>query len=67
MQKTKKVQAGVSFAPEVMAYVDQLRESDEPLFRRRSRSDVINFIIEEHARSNGTQIVGLKKAVGSDV
>ena len=67
MTKAKKVQAGVSFTPEIIAYVEQLRESDEPLFRRRSRSDIINLIIEEHARHNGANGTQFKKAVGSNL
>lgn len=53
MSKSRKVQAGVSFHPAVMAYIDQLRNSEEPTFRRRSRSDVVNLIIEDHAKRTG--------------
>jgi len=67
MTKAKRVQAVVSFTPEMMAYVDQLGESDEPLFRRRSRSDIINLIIEEHARQYGAHSPELKRAVGSNL
>lgn len=56
MPKSHKVQAGVSFSPAIMDYIDRLRNSDQPLFRRRNRSDVINLIIEEHAKKSGISL-----------
>ncbi len=53
MRKTKKVQAGISLDAELLTYVDGLRECDDPLYRRRPRSQIIGLIIEEHARKNG--------------
>lgn len=58
MPKVRKIQTGVSFSPAVMSYIDELRESEDPLFRRRTRSDVINLIIEEHAKRTGTPLLG---------
>lgn len=46
---------GINFESNVLEYLDDLRR-DSPLFRRRSRSEVVNMIIEEHAATNGTPI-----------
>jgi hypothetical protein len=65
MPTTRKVQAGVSFSPAIMDYIDRLRNSDEPLFRRRNRSDVINLIIEEHAKRAGQRLPEMESAAGN--
>lgn len=46
---------GINFESTVLEYLDDLRR-DSPLFRRRSRSEVVNMIIEEFAATNGTPI-----------
>lgn len=53
MAKPRKVQTGVSIDPELLDYVDSLAERDDPVFRRRPRSQIIALIIEEHAKRNG--------------
>lgn len=53
MPKPRKVQTGVSMDPELLDYVDSLAEKDDPVFRRRPRSQIIALIIEEHAKRNG--------------
>jgi len=53
MTKPRKVQTGVSMDPDLLDYVDSLAERDDPVFRRRPRSQIIALIIEEHAKRNG--------------
>lgn len=57
MTKTRKIQTGVSFAPAVMEYIDELSRSGQPIYRRRSRSEIVNLIIEEHAQKSGTPLL----------
>ncbi len=57
MIKMRKIQTGVSFAPAVMEYIDQLSRTGQPLYRRRSRSEIVNLIIEEHAQKSGTPLL----------
>lgn len=53
MAKPRKVQTGVSIDPDLLDYVDSLAEKDDPVYRRRPRSQIIALIIEEHAKRNG--------------
>lgn len=46
---------GINFDTSVIEFLDELRR-DSPLFRRRSRSEVVNMIIEDYAATNGTPI-----------
>lgn len=46
---------GINFETTVIEFLDELRR-DSPLFRRRSRSEVVNMIIEEYAATSGTPI-----------
>lgn len=46
---------GINFENGIIEFLDILRR-DSPLFRRRSRSEVVNMIIEEYAASNGTPL-----------
>ena len=46
---------GINFETNVIEFLDELRR-DSPLFRRRSRSEVMNMIIEEYAANNGMPI-----------
>lgn len=46
---------GINFEHQVLEFLDDLRR-DSPLFRRRSRSEVVNMIIEEYAAKNGTPL-----------
>ena len=43
---------GIHFENDILDYLERLRQ-DSPLFRRRSRSEIVNMIIEEHASKNG--------------
>lgn len=52
MNKVRKVQTGVSLDPDLLDYVDRLAVTDNPIFRRRPRSQIIAMIIEEHAHRN---------------
>ena len=47
-RSTPYVSSGVNFDPDVLEYVDRLAEEDE-----RTRSQIINRIIKEHARTKG--------------
>ena len=47
-RSTPYVSSGVNFDPDVLEYVDRLAEEDE-----RTRSQIINRIIKEHARIKG--------------
>ncbi len=47
-RSTPYISSGVNFDPDVLEYVDQLAEEDE-----RTRSQIINRIIKEHARVKG--------------
>ncbi len=44
---------GINFENGIIEFLDELRR-DSPLFRRRSRSEVVNMIIEEYATNNRT-------------
>lgn len=57
MPQPRKVQTGVSLDPRLMEYIDGLIKSDQPLYTRRPRSQVIALIIEEHARRSGVKLV----------
>lgn len=46
---------GINFENPVLEFLDDLRR-DSPLFRRRSRSEVVNMIIEDYAAKNGTPL-----------
>ena len=43
---------GINFENSILEFLDILRR-DSPLFRRRSRSEVVNMIIEDYAAKNG--------------
>jgi hypothetical protein len=43
---------GINFESGIIEFLDVLRR-ESPLFRRRSRSEVVNMIIEEYAANNG--------------
>ena len=46
---------GINFESGIIEFLDILRR-DSPLFRRRSRSEVVNMIIEEYAANSGTPL-----------
>jgi len=46
---------GINFERGIIEFLDVLRR-ESPLFRRRSRSEVVNMIIEEYAANNGTPL-----------
>ena len=46
---------GINFESGIIEFLDGLRR-ESPLFRRRSRSEVVNMIIEEYAANNGTPL-----------
>ncbi|MBI1349400.1 hypothetical protein GC163_24295 [bacterium] len=50
-----KSTTGINFEAAVLSFLDTLR-TDSPVFQRRSRSEVVNMIIEEFAANNGTPI-----------
>lgn len=52
----KKIQTGVTLEAEVIEYLDTIAAREE-----RTRSQVINRIVKEHAARNGTPINGDKK------
>ena len=49
--KTKKMTTGVSLEVSVLRYLDEIANSDD-----RDRSYVINRIVREYAKQNGTPI-----------
>jgi len=48
---SKKVQTGVTLEPEVIQYLDQIARAEE-----RTRSQVINRIVKDFARRQGTPV-----------
>ncbi|MBX3180345.1 MAG: hypothetical protein KF886_23595 [Candidatus Hydrogenedentes bacterium] len=50
-----KSTTGINFDARILAYLDELRR-ESPVFQRRSRSEVVNMIIEDFAAQNGTPI-----------
>ena len=50
-----KSTTGINFDDRILAYLDELRR-DSPVFQRRSRSEVVNMIIEDFAAQNGRPI-----------
>lgn len=50
-----KSTTGINFEANVLAYLDDLR-TESPVFRRRSRSEVVNMIIEDYAARNGVHM-----------
>ena len=55
-RSTPYVSSGVNFDPDVLEYVDRLAEEDE-----RTRSQIINRIIKEHARTKGHALASQAK------
>ena len=53
MQPVPKRQTGVSFETHVLDYLDRVSRE-----QKRSRSSLVNLIIEEHAALRGTPIAG---------
>ena len=51
--RRSKSTTGINFEAEVLEFLDKLR-TESPVFQRRSRSEVVNMIIEEYAARNGT-------------
>lgn len=52
-KKTKKVGIGIAMEPELIEYLDGLRGSDNLLYRRRPRAQIVSVIIEQHAIQGG--------------
>lgn len=50
-----KSTTGINFDARILAFLDDLRR-DSPVFQRRSRSEIVNMIIEDFAAQNGTPI-----------
>ena len=50
-----KSTTGINFDARILAYLDELRR-DSPVFQRRSRSEIVNMIIEDYAAQNGRRI-----------
>lgn len=50
-----KSTTGINFDARILAYLDELRR-DSPVFHRRSRSEIVNMIIEDYAAQNGRRI-----------
>lgn len=50
-----KSTTGINFEARILAFLDTLRQ-ESPVFQRRSRSEVVNMIIEDYAAQNGTPI-----------
>lgn len=50
-----KSTTGINFDARILTFLDDLRR-DSPVFQRRSRSEVVNMIIEDYAAQNGTPI-----------
>ncbi|MBI5934723.1 MAG: hypothetical protein HY867_13540 [Chloroflexi bacterium] len=63
MTKMRKIQTGVSFQPAIMDYIDELSRTGAPFYQRRSRSEIVNLIIEEHAQRNGCPLLSEQPAL----
>lgn len=50
-----KSTTGINFDARILTFLDNLRQ-ESPVFKRRSRSEVVNMIIEDFAAQNGTPI-----------
>jgi len=50
-----KSTTGINFDARILAFLDTLRQ-ESPVFQRRSRSEVVNMIIESYAAQQGTPI-----------
>jgi len=50
-----KSTTGINFEARILAFLDTLRR-ESPVFQRRSRSEVVNMIIEEYAAQSGAPI-----------
>jgi hypothetical protein len=50
-----KSTTGINFDARILAFLDDLRR-ESPVFQRRSRSEIVNMIIEDFAAQNGTPI-----------
>ena len=50
-----KSTTGINFDARILDYLDELRR-ESPVFQRRSRSEIVNMIIEDFAAQNGTPI-----------
>lgn len=50
-----KSTTGINFDARILAFLDTLRR-ESPVFQRRSRSEVVNMIIEDFAAQKGTPI-----------
>ena len=50
-----KSTTGINFDAQILAFLDDLRR-ESPVFQRRSRSEIVNMIIEDFAAQNGTPI-----------
>lgn len=62
MKRGEKIAAGVNFQPAILCFVDELRsDPDEPLFSQRSRSEALNLIVEEFAKTTGRPIKEVRK------
>ena len=44
-----------NFDTQILSFLDDLRR-ESPVFQRRSRSEIVNMIIEDFAAQNGTPI-----------
>lgn len=55
-----KSTTGINFDARILAFLDDLRR-ESPVFQRRSRSEVVNMIIEDFAAQNGTPINNSKE------
>ena len=50
-----KSTTGINFDARILDYLDELRR-ESPVFQRRSRSEIVNMIIEDFAAQNGRPI-----------
>ncbi len=50
-----KSTTGINFDTQILSFLDDLRR-ESPVFQRRSRSEIVNMIIEDFAAQNGTPI-----------
>ena len=53
----RKKQIGVSLDPDNLEYIEHLLAYD-PIYRRRSRSDVVNMLLEAYRKQNPITMPG---------
>jgi hypothetical protein len=56
-ESKKRTTTGFSLQRDLIQYVDELRDKD-PLFRQRSRSAVLNYILDDFRRNHPVQPAG---------